>query len=137
MGEYEMKEKTINTDWGTVYYWISDIWKSYRDTLFFLHGMTADHSMFQRQYEYFSGKYNIIAWDAPAHGKSRPFSDFTYEKAALIAKKILETLKLTESVFIGQSMGGFITQSVIKRYPDSVCGFIAIDSTPFGERYYS
>ena len=34
-------------------------------------------------------------------------------------------------------MGGFITQAVIKRFPELVTAFVSIDSTPYGEEYYS
>lgn len=34
-------------------------------------------------------------------------------------------------------MGGFITQAVIKRFPAIVKAFVAIDSTPYGNNYYS
>ena len=132
-----MKERSIQTEWGTVAYWVSGSWEENRDTIFFLHGLTADHTMFSFQYPHFEKDFNIVSWDAPAHGKSRPFDTFTYEKAALIAKKILERSQASSAIFVGQSMGGFITQSVIKRYPALVKAFISIDSTPFGETYYS
>ena len=132
-----MKEKTLSTDHGIIHYWTSDDLIKDRLTLFFLHGLTAGHDLFTKQLEHFSGRYNLLAWDAPAHGASRPYTDFTYEKAAVAAKRILDDNGITKAVFIGQSMGGFITQSVIKRFPDAVCGFVSIDSTPFGEKYYS
>lgn len=93
--------------------------------------------MFNPQIHYFSNRFNIITWDAPAHGKSRPFAEFTYEKAANIAKEIFDTVGIKKAVFIGQSMGGFIAQAVIKRYPDLVSAFISIDGTPYGNAYYS
>lgn len=130
-------EHIIKTPDGEVHYWISENLIADRITLFFLHGLTASHDLFKGQIEYFSNRYNILTWDAPAHGASRPYVDFTYEKAALAAKKILDDNGISEAVFIGQSMGGFITQSVIKRFPDVVKGFVSIDSTPFGEKYYS
>ncbi len=34
-------------------------------------------------------------------------------------------------------MGGFITQSVIKRFPEIVKAFVSIDSTPYGNKYYA
>ena len=132
-----MTEKYIKTEWGNVFYKISELPDSARKTLFFLHGLTADHTMFEPQIQHFSEKFNIIAWDAPAHGRSRPFAGFTYEKAACAVKQILDAEAVTEAVFIGQSMGGFITQAVIKRYPETVSAFAAIDSTPYGEGYYS
>ena len=130
-------ERRLKTSYGDVHYWISEKLTADRITLFFLHGLTASHDLFNGQIEFFADKYNILTWDAPAHGASRPYEDFTYEKAALDAKKILDDNGIREAVFIGQSMGGFITQSVIKRFPEVVKGFVSIDSTPFGEKYYS
>lgn len=130
-------EKKIKTPHGDVHYWISENLIADRITLFFLHGLTASHDLFKSQIEFFSDKYNILTWDAPAHGASRPYDNFTYEKAALAAKKILDENGIREAVFIGQSLGGFITQSVIKRFPYVLKGFVLIDSTPFGEKYYS
>ena len=132
-----MIEKILETASGNVHYWISDQIKPDRITIFFLHGLTASHDLFEKQIGHFSGAYNVIAWDAPAHGASRPYRDFTYEKAANAAEAILRANKIDGAVFVGQSMGGFITQSVIKRYPYLVKGFVSIDSTPFGEKYYS
>lgn len=132
-----MIEKYIRTQSGNIYYWISKCYQKTSHTLFFLHGMTGNHMMFEKQYSYFKDFYNIVLWDAPAHGKSRPFIDFNYEKAAGAIKKIFETEHMKCAVFIGQSMGGFITQAVIKRYPEIVSAFVSIDSTPYGMGYYS
>ena len=132
-----MIEKILKTDSGNVHYWITENIFEDRKTIFFLHGLTASHDLFSKQTEYFSKDYNVLTWDAPAHGLSRPFKDFTYEKASEAAAKILKDNGIKEAVFVGQSMGGFITQSVIKRYPEIVKGFVSIDSTPFGEKYYS
>ena len=132
-----MKKKILPTEYGDVIYWISDDFEEDKITLFFLHGLTASHKLFSKQIEYFDGRYNLLTWDAPAHGESRPYTDFSYEKAAIAAQQILNENGIKKAVFIGQSLGGFITQSVIKRYPEVVSGFVSIDSTPFGEKYYS
>ncbi len=133
----KMIENILETESGNVHYWISDQISSDRNTVFFLHGLTASHELFEKQIEYFQDKSNVIAWDAPAHGASRPYADFTYEKAAIAAADILRANGIDQAVFVGQSLGGFITQSVIKRFPEIVKGFVSIDSTPFGEKYYS
>lgn len=132
-----MIEKILKTKSGDIHYLISEKICKERETLFFLHGLTASHDLFVRQIEHFSKKYNCIAWDAPAHGASRPYKKFTYEKAAIEAVHILKENDISKAVFIGQSMGGFITQSVIKRFPQYVKAFVSIDSCPFGEKYYS
>ncbi len=132
-----MIERELITGSGSIRYWISEKVRQDRTTLFFLHGLTASHDLFVNQTEFFAEYCNVICWDAPAHGLSRPYKDFTYEKAAKGAVQILKENDITEAVFIGQSMGGFITQSVIRRFPEYVKGFVSIDSCPFGEKYYS
>jgi len=131
-----MQKKIIEDSIGNIVYWKSDIFDLSRDTLFFLHGLTADHTMFEQQFYFFEDAYNIIAWDAPAHGESRPYSRFTYENAANGLKKILDECGVSNVVLIGQSMGGYITQSFICRYPEMAKAFVSIDSTPYGD-YYS
>lgn len=108
-----------------------------KKTIVFLHGLTADHTMFDKQCDYFSGHYNIVVWDAPAHGKSRPYKEFTYPNAVDALKQILDAHKINVAIFVGQSMGGYIAQSFISRYPTMVSAFVAIDTTPYGDRYYS
>lgn len=132
-----MREKNVTAPNGTVYYWCSDPRSNDKKTLFFLHGMTADHSMFRGQYGYFERDFNLISWDAPLHGKSRPFSEFSFEITTDCIKRIFEREGLCDAVFIGQSMGGFLAQAVIKRCPQLVSGFVSIDSCPYGMPYYS
>ena len=132
-----LTEKKITTSSGDVHYRISEDIKADKVTLFFLHGLTANHDLFKGQIGHFEDRFNIINWDAPAHGTSRPFENFTYEKAAHAARQILDENGISEAVFIGQSMGGFITQSVIKRFPEIVKAFVSIDSTPYGNKYYA
>lgn len=128
--EYKnMQQAILECKKGAVYYWYTDIDFAKR-TVFLLHGLTANHTMFDKQIEFLSGKYNVIVWDAPAHGKSRPYSNFSYEDAVDVMLQILNKLQ------IRQSMGGYIAQSFISRYPEMVIGFVSIDSTPFGN-YYS
>ena len=61
-----LKESTYQTLCGTIHYWSNNLSLD-TTTLVFLPGLTADHRLFDKQVEYFDGKYNIIVWDAPAH----------------------------------------------------------------------
>lgn len=132
-----MTERVLKTLRGDVHYWVTDDRFEHRDTLIFLHGLTADHRMFQDQVSCFSEQYNLIAWDAPAHGASRPYRDFTYPNAAEDLLAVLDACQVQRPVLIGQSMGGFVAQSFLMRYPDRAKAFISIDSCPYGESYYS
>ena len=132
-----MEEKTLRTEKGVIHYWRSEALKEGADTLFFLHGLTADHTMFAAQAAGFEADCNILAWDAPAHGKSRPFEPFGFPEAAGWIRDILDECGVAQAVFVGQSLGGYFTQSFILQYPDRVKGFVSIGSTPYGRAYYS
>lgn len=131
-----MQRKQVKTSNGNIAYWISDEFDEGRETLFFLHGLTGDHTMFQPQFPFFEKNYNLIAWDAPAHGESRPYKNFSFENAVKGMKQIVDDCGCFKVTLIGQSMGGFIAQAFLCRYPDFVKAFVAIDSTPYGD-YYS
>lgn len=67
-----MQKAKIDDSAGSIVYWRSDVFDLSKDTVFFLHGLAADHTMFERQFTSFDKCCNIIARDAPAHGESRP-----------------------------------------------------------------
>ena len=106
-------------------------------TLVFLSGLTANHHLFDRQVEAFSGQYSLLVWDAPAHGKSRPYRDFTYPHAAAELNSILDAEGIRRAVLIGQSAGGFVAQSFYKDHADRVAGIFAIGTCPYPPSYYS
>lgn len=130
-----MIEKYVSSERGNTYYWMEK-----RDspfTLVFLPGLTANHHLFDHQTEVFSEQYSIVVWDAPAHGKSRPYRNFSYHNAAEELKSILDAEGVTRAVLIGQSAGGFVAQSFYKKYADMVVGIFAIGTCPYNPSYYS
>ena len=131
-----MLHKEIKDDNGIVHYFTNDI-KQERKTLFFCHGLTADHTMFEKQYAYFKTKYNLILVDLPLHGLSYPYNKFSYENCVEVMNNILIKEKINKVVLIGMSMGGYPCQFFANEYKDKTEGFISIDSTPLGLKYYS
>lgn len=132
-----MLEMHLETARGTVCYWISEEPQPARSTIVFLHGLTADHRLFDQQIGPFAADHTVIVWDAPAHGRSRPYTDFTYPNAAADLKQILARHGIVSAIMVGQSMGGYIVQSFIHRYPQMVKAFVGIDTSPYGSSYYS
>ena len=132
-----MIEKTFRTGLGTIHYWINDI-DSTQLTLVFLPGLTADNRLFEKQIEYFSGKYNCFVWDAPAHGKSRPFElKFSMEDMAKYLYDIFQVENISKPVLIGQSLGGYISQVFMEIFPYFASGFVSIDSCSLKRKYYT
>lgn len=130
-----MIEKSIRSERGETFYWTDKAGSPF--ALVFLPGLSADHRLFEKQVGEFSGKYDVIVWDAPAHGKSRPYRDFTYPNAAQELKTILSEEGAEKAVLIGQSGGGFVAQSFYRKYPEMVAGIFAIGTCPYGPSYYS
>lgn len=131
-----MQHKTIAAQGGIVHYWI-DRKENTADCIVFTHGVTADHTMFEKQVSYFSDNYTIILWDVPMHGLSRPYHGFSYHDTAEILHSILQKENIKKVFLIGMSMGGYPSQHFASIYPDMVKGFIALDTTPLGCGYYS
>lgn len=130
-----MLEKTYQTRSGTIHYWTHT-----KDpdgiTLVFLPGLTADHRLFNKQTAYFKEKYNILVWDAPAHGASWPFRfDFDLMDKAKWLNGILDKENAEKPVIAGQSMGGYVGQMYAELYPGKLKGFVSIDSAPLQRKY--
>ena len=86
-----MTEKTYCTVCGDIHYWISENLAPEKKTLIFLPGLTADHRLFEKQVEYFEGRYNLFVWDAPGHASSWPFKfDFDLADKARWLDGIIE-----------------------------------------------
>lgn len=130
------EHKWIESINGRVHYWVSN--KGSETTcIVFTHGLTADHTMFEKQVEFFAKEYCVLTWDIPLHGLSRPYSDFTYYNAAKELKTILDIEGIDKVILVGMSMGGYPCQEFASLFPGYVEGFVALDTTPFGLEYYS
>lgn len=133
----EAMHKQIESINGIVHYWIYKNNTQDRKCIVFTHGVTANHTMFEKQVEYFKNNYTVITWDVPLHGLSRPYQNFSYEKTAKELKSILEVEGISKVILVGMSMGGYPSQEFAYQYPDMVERFVGIDTTPFGIEYYS
>ena len=130
-----MTDKTFYTPGGTIHYWTNEILPG-RRTLVFLPGLTADHRLFDKQTEAFEDEFNVLVWDAPGHGESRPFRlDFTLMDKAVWLHDILTLENISHPVLVGQSMGGYVSQCFMEKYPGETAGFVSIDSAPLKRSY--
>lgn len=131
------EQRSFATQWGIIQYWVS---RCEEDSpwLVFLPGLTADHRLFDGQIAALGKHCHCLTWDAPGHGGSRPFAlAFSMEDKAELLHCILEREGVTAPVLIGQSMGGYLAQMYMAKYPGSVRGFVSIDSCPLQRKYYT
>lgn len=132
----EMIAKIHTTPLGNIHYWISGSIKLELPTLVLLPGLTADHRLFDKQVEAFEGHFNLFVWDAPGHGASRPFDlSFDMKQKTVWLNEILKAESICKAIFIGQSMGGYVSQMYAELFPERIAGFISIDSAPLQRKY--
>ncbi|MCK5775326.1 MAG: alpha/beta hydrolase [Bacteroidales bacterium] len=94
------------------------------DTLVLLHGFMEDMNMWQHHIDKLSENYQVLAIDLPGHGKSELLSNsHSMDLMADIVKYILDFEKISRTVVIGHSMGGYATLAFAEKYPDSLIGF--------------
>ena len=131
-----MEAHIFHTASGEIHYWTGRAGGD-RPWLVLLPGLTADHHLFDKQVEALNEKYSIMVWDAPAHGASRPFRlDFGMDELTGWLHEIVLRENIERPVLVGQSMGGYIAQAYIKRFPGAA-GFISVDSAPLSRSYFS
>lgn len=133
-----MNEKLFESANGKISYWTGGFaTDELEPTLVFLPGLTADHRLFEQQVEHFAPKFHCIVWDPPAHGASRPYAVVDIEDWAHVLHDILKAESIVQTVLIGQSMGGYISQMYMDLYPGEAIGFVSIDSSPLQRSYYN
>lgn len=132
-----MTKYIYQTRLGSIHYWMSRAGDD-APWLVFLPGLSADHTLFEKQIAHFGPMHNCLVWDAPAHGVSRPFAlNFTMRDLAGYLHEILEIEGIVKPILVGQSLGGYISQVYMAEYPGEVSGFVSIDSCSMSRKYYS
>ena len=132
----EISERIYSTPMGEIHYWIDRAGDG-APWMVLLPGLTADCHLFDRQLEHFHGAMNLLVWNAPAHGASRPFElKFSMLDLARWLRGIFAREGVERPVLVGQSMGGYISQYYMDEYPGTAAGFVSIDSCPLKRRYF-
>lgn len=98
-----------------------------RGTLVFIHGSGGDCSKWKHQLLHLPLGFKGLALDLPGHGRSSGPCCSSIEKAALILKQFIETIKTARPVILaGHSMGAAIVLQTAYEYPQIPDGIILI-----------
>lgn len=101
-----MIQKNYPTEQGFITYWINASKIPSEPWLVFLPGLTANHHLFKDQLEHFKGKANLLVWDPPSHGKSRPFdTTWTIGQLAEWLNNLLESESISNPSISGPIHG--------------------------------
>jgi pimeloyl-ACP methyl ester carboxylesterase len=94
------------------------------------HGAGADRRMFDAQVPFLvEHGYRVVTWDLRLHGESRPSSvPVTPDRLIADLLALVSQLGLDRPVLVGQSLGGNLSQAVVRAHPDLARGLVVIDS---------
>lgn len=95
-----------------------------------LHGFLENSSMWNFYINNFSQNHQVITIDLLGHGQTDNLSYIhTMEDMADAVHAVLSHLNITEAVFVGHSMGGYVSLAFAELYTEMVKGIVLLNST--------
>jgi len=111
--------QTFNLENSPIVYYVDDT--ANNDWVVFVHAAFVDHRMFEKQFGYFSGKYNLLAIDVLGHGNSlRARRGDGIEKTSDWLDAIFEKHKISAAHLVGVSLGAVLIQDFANKHEDKV-----------------
>lgn len=112
-----MKEFQLEN--SPIAYFVDDSAK--KNWVVFVHAAFVDHRMFEKQFEFFSGKYNLLAVDVLGHGNStKATKGDSVEKMSFWINQIFQKHNINKTHFVGVSLGAVLVQDFANKYEDKV-----------------
>lgn len=106
---------------------VGDYSLSYRElgdgpALVFIHGMGGNSINWESQFQFFSDKFRVIAWDAPGYGSSDDWDHDTPSAGeyALLISEFLDALGVTSAHLVGHSYGGVMVTAFYRSFRERV-----------------
>jgi 3-oxoadipate enol-lactonase len=120
-----MTEHVLERDGCPIHYWLHG--DPTHPLVVLTHGAGADHRMFDAQIAALAHRYRSLTWDMRGHGRSRPMGLFSLQLVLEDLLAILDGIGAREAIFVGQSMGGNISQELARHHPARVRALVLVD----------
>lgn len=96
-----------------------------------LHGFLESSTMWKEITPELIKEHKVIIIDLPGHGKSECISDIhTMELMAEAVHDVLQHLNISEAIFAGHSMGGYVALAYTELFEAEVSTLVLLNSTP-------
>ena len=125
-----MDKKSASIDGQEIVYLEREANKTDAETIFLLHGFTAEKNNWPRFTRNIDDEFRVIAIDWPAHGESTFLlnGDYTLSRQADRLSALMGHLSISKAHLVGNSMGGAIAANFASRYPDKVITLTLMNS---------
>ncbi len=111
--------ETLYLENSPIAYYVDDT--ANKEWVVFVHAAFVDHNMFEKQFRYFSGKYNLLAVDILGHGNSiRARKGDNIEKMSEWINRIFQKHNIAAAHFVGVSLGSVFIQDFANKYENKV-----------------
>ncbi|MFK7058625.1 alpha/beta hydrolase [Flavobacterium oreochromis] len=99
-----------------------------------LHGFLENSTMWNSYKDILSNKYQVICIDLLGHGQTECIGYIhTMENMAEAVFAVLSNLNIQKGVFVGHSMGGYVTLAFAEKYPKMMSGLVLLNSTAYSD----
>ena len=101
-----------------------------KPTIVLLHGLGANLSIWQNEFNYFKKKNtSILIFDLRCHGLSGCYRKPAFKNFSEDIYLLLKKLKIPKAILAGHSLGGLISLDFYRKHPKNVSSLILIDSS--------
>jgi len=95
------------------------------------HSLGLDHTMWDPQMPALLTGHRVLRYDLRGHGASdAPAGDYTVERLAKDALRLLDHLQLTDVAWCGVSLGGMVGQWLAAQTPDRLRALVLANTSP-------
>jgi pimeloyl-ACP methyl ester carboxylesterase len=100
--------------------------------MIFVHGWTADRSIFAAQASHFARLHRVVSLDLRGHGVSdKPKDRYSMDLFAEDVAWMCARLGVQHAILVGHSMGGLVVLELAARHPELAIALILLDTPVF------
>lgn len=101
-----------------------------------LHGFLESSQMWEPLIPQLLEHHQVITIDLPGMGKSEVISDVhSPDLMAEVVKEILDYQKIDSAIFVGHSMGGYVTMAMAELFPEKIETLVLLNSSPVADTH--